>query len=254
MKALAIYFALLVGSMRPVADSINISFKTPAGYNRVLAETSFGKWLGQLPLRPAGTHTLTYKGDIARTDAYTAAVIDMSVGSQDLQQCADAVMRLRAEYLYHQKQYNAIAFNFTSDFRCDYAHYADGYRYIRNKWVKTAGKDYSYAAFLRYMNLVFSYAGTLSLEKELVKVNNIADLRAGDVFIHGGSPGHCFIVLDVAENAMHERKFLLAQSFMPAQSIQVLQVDGSPWFSLSQNARIPYGGLVDMRYLRRFKE
>ncbi|QKJ29150.1 hypothetical protein HQ865_05085 [Mucilaginibacter mali] len=253
MKTLTIFLLAFFVSASIPADDVNTRFKVPAGYG-IITNIGFGKWLGQLSLKPAGTHTQTYKGDIARTDAYTAAVIDMSVGKQDLQQCADAVMRLRAEYLFHQKRYDAIAFNFTSGFRCDYVHYANGYRYSRDKWVKTATKDYSYAAFMRYMNLVFSYAGTLSLEKELIKVNNEKDLRAGDVFIHGGSPGHCFIVLAVAENVAHERKFLMAQSFMPAQNIQVLQADGNPWFSMAQTARIPYGELVDLKYLRRFKD
>ena len=101
------------------------------------------------------------------------------------------------------------------------------------------------------MTLVFSYAGTLSLEKELKPVANADDLKAGDVFIRGGSPGHCFIILDVAENAAHKKVFLLAQSFMPAQNIQVLQND-SPWFTLGQTANIPYGELVDKKYLKKF--
>jgi hypothetical protein len=237
------------------SDDVLARFGMPVGFHQhITAGNSFGSWLIHLPLKAKGTPTKTYKSDIARTDAYTAAVVDMSIGSQDLQQCADAVMRLRAEYLYHQKQYYAIAFNFTSGFKCDYVHYANGYRYANDKWVKEAAKDYSYPTFMRYMNLIFSYAGTISLEKELVKVNNGRDMRPGDVFIHGGSPGHCFIVLDVVENTAREKKFLLAQSFMPAQNIQVLQQSSDAWFSLQQPANIPYGELVNLKYLRRFKD
>jgi hypothetical protein len=234
------------------ADTVHTRFKTPAGYTRMaVAPGSFDAYLQSLPLKPAGTHTKTYTGNIARTDPYTAAVIDMSIGTQDLQQCADAVMRLRAEYLYHQNNYNAIAFNFTSGFKCDFVHYANGYRYQNEHWALKGKKDYSYPSFLRYMNLVFSYAGTLSLQKELKPVTSANDIKAGDVFIKGGSPGHCFMVMDVAEGAGHKKQFLLAQSFMPAQNIQVLQ-NGSPWFSLAQTANIPYGELIDARYLKRF--
>src|SRR5476651_1116202 len=173
MKILATCILLLMGIGTVPADNVLIRFKAPTGYSRSVSNaTSFGNWLGHLPLKTVGSRTHTYTGDIARTDAYTAAVIDMSIGNQDLQQCADAVMRLRAEYLFHQKQYNAIAFNLTSGFRCDYLHYADGYRFVSDKWVLKVAKDYSYPTFIRYMNLVFSYAGTLSLEKELVKVND----------------------------------------------------------------------------------
>jgi hypothetical protein len=234
------------------ADKVSTRFKTPAGYQQVaVAPGSFGAYLQNLPLLPAGTRTKTYTGDIARTDPYTAAVIDMSIGSQDLQQCADAVMRLRAEYLFQRQDYRAISFNFTSGFKCDFEHYANGYRYSNDRWVQKAKKDYGYASFMRYMTLVFSYAGTLSLEKELKPVTNANELKAGDVFIRGGSPGHCFIILDVAENAAHKKVFLLAQSFMPSQNIQVLQND-SPWFALGQTANIPYGELVDKKYLKRF--
>lgn len=234
------------------ADNISARFKTPSGYQRMAtAPGSFGAYLQSLPLLPFGTHTKTYKGAIAATDPYTAAVVDMSIGSQDLQQCADAVMRLRAEYLFRKQDYHAISFNFTSGFKCDFEHYANGYRYSNDRWVLKSKKDHSYASFMRYMTLVFSYAGTLSLQKELKPVATAAGLQVGDVFIRGGSPGHCFIVVDVAEDASHKKIFLLAQSFMPAQNIQVLQND-TPWFSLGQTANIPYGDLVDLKYLKRF--
>jgi hypothetical protein len=234
------------------ADKVSTRFKIPAGYQQVaVTPGSFGAYLQNLPLLPAGTHAKTYTGDIARTDAYTAAIVDMSIGRQDLQQCADAVMRLRAEYLFQKQDYKAISFNFTSGFKCDFEHYANGYRYSKERWALKAKKDYSYANFMRYMTLVFSYAGTLSLEKELKTLPDANELKAGDVFIRGGSPGHCFIILDVAENAAHKKVFLLAQSFMPAQNIQILQND-SPWFTLGETAAIPYGELVDKKYLKRF--
>jgi hypothetical protein len=245
------FVLLLKASIGP--DNVLSRFKTPVGYTQQDAVAgSFGHWLQNLPLKAIGTKTKTYNGAIARTDVYTAAVVDMSIGKYDLQQCADAVMRLRGEYLYQQKKYKAISFNFVSGFKCDYVHYADGYRYVNDKWVLTAKKDYGYNNFLKYMNLVFSYASTLSLEKELHPVQNPNNIKTGDVFIHGGSPGHCFIVMDVIENANHKKQFLLAQSFMPAQNIQVVQY-GSPWFSMDKPSGIAYGELINARYLRRFE-
>jgi hypothetical protein len=253
MKSILIFCLSMLLSITTAPDNVLSRFKTPAGYTQQqVGAGSFAEWLQNLPLKPAGTPTKTYNGATARTNDYTAAVINMSVGTQDLQQCADAVMRLRGEYLYHQKNYKAISFNFVSGFKCDYIHYANGYRYKNNKWLLTSKKDYSYPAFLRYMTLVFSYAGTLSLEKELKPVPNANEIKTGDVFIHGGSPGHCFIVMDVVENATHKKQFLLAQSFMPAQNIQILQA-GSPWFSLDKPSNIPYGELIDGKYLRRFE-
>jgi hypothetical protein len=85
------------------------------------------------------------------------------------------------------------------------------------------------------MDLVFAYAGTYSLERELRPVK-IEDIDIGDVFIKGGFPGHAVLVADMAVNeATGEKRFLLIQSYMPAQDMHVLKnpkaEDGSPWYS-----------------------
>lgn len=50
------------------------------------------------------------------------------------------------------------------------------------------------------------------------------DLKIGDVLIQGGHPGHAVIVVDMAVNpSTGEKICLLAQSYMPAQEIQILQ-------------------------------
>ena len=65
-------------------------------------------------------------------------------------------------------------------------------------------------------------------------------LQPGDVFIKGGSPGHAVIVVDVAIYPQTGKKvFLLTQSYMPAQQIQILVNPAnrglSPWYELSDN-------------------
>jgi hypothetical protein len=149
------------------------------------------------------------------------------------------VMRLRAEYLFSCKRYSDIAFNFTSGDRCDYTEWCSGIRINtsrggKQKTGKTAAVS-DHEAFRRYMNDVFMYAGTLSLSREMKPVN--ADsMQIGDVFIKGGSPGHACIVADMAMNEDGEKVFLLLQSYMPAQQIQVLKNPdaeaGMPWYPL----------------------
>jgi len=46
-------------------------------------------------------------------------------------------------------------------------------------------------------------------------------LQPGDIFYHGGSPGLAFMVLDVVENDLGNKMFLLAQSYMPAQEMHI---------------------------------
>ncbi|RYY91111.1 MAG: hypothetical protein EOO11_23190, partial [Chitinophagaceae bacterium] len=115
---------------------------------------------------------------------------------------------------------------------------------IRNDhayWKRQVAFDDSYASFRKYLDVVFTYAGTLSLEASL-KPQKTAALSVGDVFIRGGSPGHAVIVVDVVENARGEKRFLLAQSYMPAQEIHVLKnensTDGSAWYDARLNGRL----------------
>jgi hypothetical protein len=163
-------------------------------------------------------------------------VLDIDVGKKNLQQCADAVMRLRAEYLWTTTQKKDICFRFTSGDKAKWSKWAAGIRpRIKGNnvsWSKRAKQNHSYNNFRRYLNSVFMYAGTYSLQKELKTVSHPSKLELGDVFIQGGFPGHAVIVVDVAINKSGVRKFLLAQSYMPAQEIHILRSPGrdSPWY------------------------
>jgi hypothetical protein len=83
------------------------------------------------------------------------------------------------------------------------------------------------------MDVVFNYAGTLSLSKEL-KSKRANEVQPGDVWIYGGSPGHAVLVVDVAQNDKGEKVFMIAQSYMPAQEMHILknleEPNLSPWF------------------------
>lgn len=230
-----------VSLVDPAGKTVIERIKVPEGFERInVDDKSFGNYLRNMPLKPQGYKVKYYNGFTKLKEDYVA-VFDMDIGKKDLQQCADAVIRLRAEYLYKEKQYDKIHFNFTNGFRADYSKWMKGYR-IRIKdnkayWVKDAEYTNDYNSFRKYLDIVFTYAGTLSLSKELQKVS-VNDIMPGDVFIKGGSPGHCEIVLDVAENKKTgEKIFLLAQSYMPAQDIHILKNPSddvySPWYSVN---------------------
>ena len=209
----------------------------PAGYKRVsLAAGSFGAWLRGVQLKTNNTVYL-YNGDIKPNQSAQFAVLNVSVGKKDLQQCADAVIRLYAEYMYTSRRYTQIAFHATDGTLMDYNSWMKGYRFpVKNgrlqrqlTGVACQGRE----CFNQYLQTVFSYAGTLSLSKELVPVTTPTDIQAGDVFIRGGSAGHAVLVMDMAMNAAGHKVFLLAQSYMPAQDIHILKnpVNSShPWY------------------------
>jgi hypothetical protein len=224
-------------------DTLASRIGPPPGFARpAVAPASFAGWLRGLPLKPAGAPVLLHTGTPKLRQDVHVAVIDIDVGPRDLQQCADAIMRLRAEWQFASGRPGDIAFNDTGAGKpIAFARWAAGERpHLSGRslaWSRSAGPDASYASFRRYMDLVFIWAGTHSLERELV-AKPVAELAAGDLFIKGGFPGHAVLVADIAESrATGERRFLLVQSFMPAQEMHVLKdpanADGSPWYPLA---------------------
>ncbi|WP_083567032.1 DUF4846 domain-containing protein [Hyphomicrobium sp. CS1GBMeth3] len=193
----------------------------PAGFVRKPEPAgSFAAWLRGLPMRPAGTPVLTHTGNQKFRQDVHVAVIDIDIGKRDLQQCADAIMRLRAEWLFSARRDREIAFNNTNGKRMRFA----------------SAKRKDHAGLRKYMDLVFAYAGTYSLERELKPVAPEA-LAIGDVFIKGGFPGHAVLVADVVEHeTTGEKRFLLLQSYMPAQDMHILKnpaaQNGAPWYAI----------------------
>lgn len=228
------------GLINEKGKTLEERFLLPNGYGRIpVSKGSFGECLRNLPLKPHGSK-VKYFDDRTKFRNVYEAVLDMEIGNRDLQQCADAAIRLRAEYLYGTGQYDKIHFNFTNGFRADYVSWMEGNRIQvqgnQVSWVKQTGYSDAYESFRKYLDMVFSYAGTLSLSREMQKVP-LEEMEIGDLFIEGGSPGHCVIVVDMAENkTTGEKIFLLAQSYMPAQDIHILKnptnEEGNPWYSL----------------------
>jgi len=225
----------------PDGKTIGERIEVPEGFERIdFDKGSYASYLRMLELRPNGSKVKLFNGKLKNRQDVHVAVVDISVGKRDLQQCADAIMRLRAEYLWQQKKFDKIQFNFSSGHTAKYIDWAEGKRPdIKGNNVEfkfRAGKDYSYKNFLKYMETIFIYCGSFSLEKELTRVHRYEDIEPGDAFIQGGFPGHAVIVVDVALNkTTGEKIFLLAQSYMPAQEIHILRnfndSNLSPWYS-----------------------
>jgi len=203
------------------------SIPLPHGYKRIKVDSgSFGFWLRNVKLKTENNKLHLYDGSLKYSQNLHYAILKFDVGKRDLQQCADAVMRLRAEYLYAQKDYKNIHFNFLSDGKPRY-------------YTAYTGNDRSYKKFRTYMNYIFSYANTASLKKELTPVDNPEkNIKPGDVFIQSGRPyGHAVTVVDVAKNNKGDIIFMLAQSYMPAQEIHIVKNLNnpkiSPWYNFT---------------------
>jgi hypothetical protein len=196
----------------------NISL--PKGYTRTnTTANSYQSYLRNLPLKKSNTVYL-YNGQPKTNQTAQYAVINISVGNRDLQQCADAAMRLRAQYFYDNGQYDKIVF------------------YDNNKTAYKFNAPYTAENFQKYLYRVFGMCGTASMANVQLKAKNISTLQIGDMFVKGGFPGHLVTVVDVATNKNNEPIFLLAQSYMPAQDIHVLKNPNnttlSPWYSVAE--------------------
>lgn len=205
--------------VNPQGNTVISRFNTPEGFKRTQTD-SWGQYLQKLPLKPNGTKVKHFDGTYKYNTSAYCAVVDLPLKGNKNHQCADAVMRLRAEYLFSEKKYDEIEFLYVSGKKMNYSTYLKG---------RQATKDNLWS----YLCGVFAYANTYSLSKQM-KSKEIKDLKIGDVFIIGGFPGHVVIVVDKCINDQGEVKFMLAQSYMPAQDIQILVGDDrkGPWYSL----------------------
>jgi hypothetical protein len=229
------FLFILFSECRLITDDNPMHFKTipvaiqifntsgnipvPDGFKRISAQPgSFAAWLRAIKLKK-DNHVYLYNGLLKRNQEAQFAVMDITIGKKDLQQCADAVMRLRAEYLFAAKKFNDITFTDSAG--------------KEHKWK---GKD-NRKDFQNYLENVFGWCGTASLEKQLFPVINLKEIKPGDVFVKGGFPGHAMIVTDVAVNTEGKKIFMLAQSYMPAQDIHIVKnpMDEklSPWYEVS---------------------
>lgn len=226
-------------------NTVRERFSPPEGYEWIEEKAgSFGYFIEHFRLKPYGTEILRYDGVPISTQHLHEAVFDMDTGNKDLQQCADAAIRMRAEYLYKAKRFDEIQFHFTSGDLLSWNDYKNGIRAFVNgnsvSFRKTAAVDDSYQSFRNYLDLIFNYAGTISLNRETRPVMKNSDLKTGDILITPGSPGHIVFISGVCENKDGKRLFLLSEGFTPAQSVHVLSNPFNPyitpWYELNINA------------------
>ena len=230
-------------SGKPSRD-IESALAPPAGFERVPASAdSFAGWLRRLPLMPVGTAVVLHDGRPLLDQSIIAAVVDIDTGTSDLQQCADAVMRLRAEFLYSRGLLGAIGFDLVNNERYPFSAYS------RGATPRQEGADIALASgkprgaghsdLRRYLDLLFGFASTRSLARELQPVPSLGAAEIGDVFIRAGQPGHALIIADMAVSASGRRLVLLVQGSMPARGIYVLNNTRYPdlgaWFEIADD-------------------
>lgn len=242
-------------------DSVSTRVITPDGFTRTQYPVgSFASFLQDFRLQTHGSKVVNYDGSDYVYQAGHVGVFDLSVPDNGLMQCADALMRLRAEYLWETNQQEKIGFNFTSGHYCSWTKYAQGYRPIINgnqvRFSKSAGKDFSKPNFYNYLNLIYTYAGTQSMADELVAVTDPLTLEVGDMMVSPGFPGHIVIIADKAVHTDGSILLIFAQGNTPAQTVHILKNSNdnklSPWHEIpsGDSYTIPTYRFNNFRFIR----
>ena len=220
-------------------NTIPERISTPYTYKRIAAEQkSFAEYLRNFPLKKAGSPVLLYNGHEKPNQSAHAAVFALPIENQDLQQSAQVIMRLYAEYFYHTAQEEKIKFLFENKTLCKWTDWKRDFRIdvagSLKKWTRFEQPPDKNKAFLDYLRNVFSYTNTFSMQSYESKPISFSELQIGDILMDAGSPGHVCMVVDIAESKKEgQRVFLLAQGFRPAQDFYILKNPNrinDPWY------------------------
>lgn len=224
-------------------DTLEERFPTMPGFVRVhLEPQSFGWFLRNLPLAAKNTPVKSFRGDVIRAADHpnVAGVVAIDVGSRDLQQCADAILRLHAEWRY-ARGHRDLMYRAASGTKLSFGQYAAGMRlHVDGNKLSFAldarRTEPTHALMRAWLEDVFGWANTGALSRDGQHVN-FAGLRPGDFFVLTGVPfGHAVLVLDMAVDKQGRRALLLGQSFVPAQNVHVLRPNPSgAWFVVDEN-------------------
>ncbi len=237
MRTIAVFCFLLLACGEPSSEKPPLSPKINTVYHsRKTEPQTWAYFLQHLPV--VDGPILDYRGEPIVNQAKHAGIIPYDVGNADLQQCADALMRLRAEYLFSEGKYDSIGFHFVSGPYYSWNDYCNGLRPAPSgnsiRWTHGAAQKKDHSSLRAYLNIVYMYASTISLAKELKPAPGYG---IGTVIIHPGSPGHCFIVIDERTDQAGQKTYRLAEGYTPAQSIYVLRnpksTNNDPWQPLS---------------------
>lgn len=223
----AAYLIYCVKESNPKGYATIGDIPAPSGYERISSDDAgYAEYLRSLPLKGKGSKVKLYTGGDAHLQVLSYAVVDMPLLS-NAEQCADACIRLRAEYLYNAGRYGSIHFE---DVNGKTQHYGGGA---------------SRKSFESYLRRVYGVASTFSLDKEM-KTRKLKDMQPGDIFVYpatarpGHKLGHAIMVVDVAQNPKTGKKaFLLAEGNTPARDMHILNnlehPFRSPWFILDED-------------------
>jgi len=248
---------------RPVDTAMHRFAGSLPGYTVFADEAeSWTEWLRLLPLAAPGTPVRNHRGEIVvpGDDEHLAAVVAIDIGTQDLQQSADVILRLYAEWRWWIDDLHML---YLSDTQVELPlqKWAAGERLAASDgkpaWVRQPEPKakLEYADFRAYLDSVFPWSDSQALLAESIPLDP-EKLAPGSFFLHEGHPAQVLIVLDVATAPDGKRAMLLAQALNPAENLHVIRPNrDSVWFPvrIDQPVRVPRAKAYGWKELRSFK-
>ena len=261
IKNVALSYVVDTDHIYIAGSTVSERILLPDGFKRRIYEKgTFQRYLQQYKLKEFGSKIINYDGNEYVYQSGHVGILELPVPANGLQQCADALIRIRAEYLWESDRKDEIGFKFTSGHYCSWKKYAEGYRPKVNgnevSFHKIATANTTQENFYEYLNLIYMYAGTQSLYNELTKVKSVDNVKVGDMLIYPGSPGHVILVVDIAENSSGKKLFIFAQGNTPAQSVHIIKNLNnsyvSPWYNIELGAylEIPTYYFNEVKFVR----
>ena len=235
-----LFFLLLFPNLVFLQESIESKFNPPNGYERIFND-DYSKFLRGQSLKKDNI-VKYFNGGEKYNYSIWAAVLDYDIGKKNLHQCADAVLYMRSSFLYEQKLYDKLSYKFVSGFRANYNDYLDYYYKVAGNKVSLIKRnnklEHSNETFRKWIRQIWTYSNTWSIDNYDSISVPILNMKPGDFFIQSNPPpnvGHAVNVVDVVYNSsINNKKFMLSQSYMPAQETHILinPKDGTVWYDL----------------------
>lgn len=219
-------------------------FDTPPNFERNKNYSDFGKWLNDISLKSNNTPVYTFDGQRKPNPNIYVGVLDLEQPKKNIQFNANAIISLRLEYFYRSKKYNEIdKLAKISTVPIPYTKYVKG--------------DYSYSKYFEYLQYYLENINSNTIS-ELLKPIIFKDLQVGDVFFQKGSiKCHAAIVMDLAEDELGNKLYILAQGYYPSQDLHIITNPSndliSPWYISKEGVLLTPEWRFSSSDLMRFK-
>ena len=221
------------------SQTVQSRFHSPAGFHRVaVSPNSFGNYLRNMKLLPAGAPVKDYRGRIkvAAEDSTVAAVLDYDIRGKKLEQCMDIIIRFYAEYLISQGREDEIAFYLPVNFLLKWNDWKQGFRPVHRgikiNLIKNKPADSSRHSFDEYLNEIFYHSNTQTAYFNYRRVE-FDDIQIGDFIVKKGRRGHAVLILDLAVDSLGNKVALIGQGDTPARQFYLMNCKkNQAWFPL----------------------